>query len=114
VPFGRWTLDIKIRPVTGDVAHVGVAGEVDLANVREFRDALTPLAGDPAVRLVVCDLAAVPFLACSGLTVLLDVQEELVERGAALRLAAASPAVLRSIHLTGLTDLLPVATHLAD
>jgi anti-sigma B factor antagonist len=112
VSLERWTLDIRTHTVTGDIAQVTVSGEIDLANVGQLRTALEPLVADPAVRLLVGDLSAVSFLACSGLTVLLDAQERLVGRGAQLRLVAASPAVLRPIQMTGLTDLLPVDTHI--
>jgi anti-sigma B factor antagonist len=113
VSLGHWTLDVQTRPVVGDTAHVTVTGEIDLANVGQFRGALAPLAEDPAVRLLVCDLSSVSFLACCGLTVLLDVRQELAERRAQLRLVAASSAVLRPIQLTGLTELLPVDVRLS-
>ncbi len=110
----RWypPLDVRTHAVSADVAHVTVAGEIDLTNVDRFRAALAPLVADAEVRVVVCDLAAVSFFACCGLTVLLDTRMDLGARGARLRLVAASPAVVRPIQLTGLADLLPVDARL--
>lgn len=109
-PLTPWTLGVRARVVATGVVTVTVAGEIDLANVGQLRDALSPLVADASVRLVVCDLSAVSFVSCSGLTVLLDAQQKLVERGALMRLVAASPAVLRPIRMTGLAQLLPVST----
>jgi len=87
---------------------VSIAGEVDLATVGKLRDGLSPLLSDPATKLVVCDLTQVSFLACSGLSALLDIQALLGARGARLSVAANSPAVLRPVRITGLEEVLAV------
>ena len=83
------------------VVVVSAAGEIDLANRDALAAALGPPAAEPAVRLLVCDLSAIGFLACSGLSVLLDVKAELAARGAALRVVTADPTVLRTLDATG-------------
>lgn len=105
-----WTLGVRARAVAEGVVNVTVTGEIDLANVAQLRNALSPLVADTSVRLVGCDLSGVSFVSCSGLTVLLDARQALLERGAMLRLVAASPAVLRPIRMTGLAQLLPAPT----
>jgi anti-sigma B factor antagonist len=97
------------RPEANGVVVVSVAGEVDLANADELRAAFAPCLADPAVRLVVCDLSRVTFLACSGLSALLDAQRTLALRDARIRVVAQNPAVIRPITVTGLSDTLPVS-----
>lgn len=106
------SLCLRTRTLGDGTAVVSVEGEIDLAN----RDALaaelaTPTA-DPAVRLLVCDLSATTFLACSGLSVLLEVKGTLAARGAALRVVTADPTVLRMLDATGQRDRLDVHDHL--
>ncbi|MFI7678121.1 STAS domain-containing protein [Actinophytocola sp. NPDC049390] len=102
------SLRIRHRLVTTGVVVVSVGGEVDLATVDTLRDNLTPHVSDPATRLLVCDLSQVGFLACSGLSALLDVRSELEARGARFAVVANSPAVLRPVTITGLPEALGV------
>jgi anti-anti-sigma factor len=96
------------------VVIVSADGEIDLANRDALAAALGPPAADPATRLMVCDLSALTFLACSGLSVLLDAQRELVARGAALRVVTADRTVLRMLEITDLRSALDVRDSLAD
>ena len=102
------SLRIRRRVVTTGVVVVSVKGEVDLATVDDLRGSLEPHLSDPTTRLLVCDLSQVGFLACSGLSTLLDVRAELEARGARFAIVANSPAVLRPVSVTGLTDVLSV------
>ena len=102
------SLRIRRRAVTTGVVVVSIVGEVDLATVGMLRDGLSPHLSDPVTRLVVCDLSQVRFLACSGLSALLDIQAELGARGARLSVVANSPAVLRPVKITGLEEVLAV------
>ncbi|HEV7651260.1 MAG TPA: anti-sigma factor antagonist [Actinophytocola sp.] len=95
------------------VAVLAAEGEIDLANGDALAAALAPTAADPGVRLLVCDLSAVTFLSCSGLSVLLDVKAELVARGAALRVVTADPTVLRVVDATGQRAALDLRLELA-
>lgn len=92
---------------------VSVAGEIDLATVDVFRDSLSPHLSDPVTRLLVCDLSRVKFLACSGLSILVNARTALVARGAGLSVVANSPAVLRPVTVTGLRDPLRVRPNLS-
>ncbi|WP_459708632.1 anti-sigma factor antagonist [Actinophytocola sp. KF-1] len=102
------SLRIRQRVVTTGVVVVSVAGEIDLATVDGLREGLAPHLADPVTRLLVCDLSQVGFLACSGLSALLDVRSELEERGSRFAVVANSPAVLRPVTITGLVDVLTV------
>jgi anti-anti-sigma factor len=99
---------------TANATVATVAGEIDLANVLDFRAGLRPLLSDPPVGLFVCDMSRVSFVSCSALSVLLDARETLAARGARLRVVANGPAVLRPLAITGLRDVLPVSPDLAS
>ena len=113
-----WLFDTRTRRPADGVAVVTVVGEVDIATVPPFRDALVPLSIDTEVQLLECDLSEVSFFGCAGVTVLLGARAALAARGARLAVAAASHAVLRTLSVTGVADLLPVtcdgATRLGD
>jgi anti-anti-sigma factor len=94
--------------VPGGVSIVSVTGEVDLATADALRDSLSHYLADPATTLLVCDLSQVKFLACSGLSILLDAHGALSARGARLSVVANGPAVLRPVTVTGLRDILRV------
>jgi anti-sigma B factor antagonist len=106
-------LRIRRRAVTSGVVVVSISGEIDLATADEFRDALSSDLSDPAVSLLVCDLSQVEFLACSGLSILVDMRSALVARGARLYVVANHLAVLRPVTVTGLGDLLGLRPHLS-
>lgn len=106
-------LRIRRRAVTGGVSVVSIAGEIDLATADALRDSLSPYLSDPSVTLLVCDMSEVKFLACSGLSILLDAQATLSARGARLSVVANGPAVLRPVTVTGLGAVLRVQPHLS-
>lgn len=110
---GSSSLRIRRRTATSGTVIVAIAGEIDLATAGAFRDSLSPHVSDPATTLLVCDLSQVRFMACSGLTVLLDAQNALRARGARLSVIADHPAVLRPVRVTGLRDVLRVRPTLA-
>ena len=106
-------LRIRRRTVTGGVVIVSVDGEIDLATADIFRDSLSPHLADPETTLLVCDLSQVKFLACSGLSILVDARAALAARGARLSVVANNPAVLRPVVVTGLRDVLRVRPNLS-
>jgi anti-sigma B factor antagonist len=106
-------LELRTHAPGAGVVVVSAEGEIDLANRDALAAALSPTAADPAVRLLACDLSGITFLACSGLSVLLDVKAELAARGAALRVVTADPTVLRMLDATGQRAVLDVRPELA-
>ena len=84
-----------------------VEGEIDTLTAGTLEHALSKLLSDPSDVLVV-DLAAVTFLASSGLAVLIRAAHQAGDRR--LRLVAATRAVRRPMEITGsdqLFDLYP-------
>jgi anti-anti-sigma factor len=101
---------VRAERVT-DTVVVRVSGEIDLATGAPLREALALAAADPTVRLLVCDLSDVTFLACCGLTMLLDARSTM--DGRELRVVATEPLVLRLFAVTGVTDKLDVRTNVS-
>ena len=99
--------------VADGVVVVAVDGEIDLANKDALAEALATVAADPGLRLLVCDLTTVSFLACAGVSVLVDTAAELDGRGALLRVVATDPTVLRVLDATGQRGPLGVRPHLS-
>ncbi len=92
---------------------LSIAGEIDLATADQFRDSLSPHLADPATTLLVCDLSQVEFLACSGLSILVDARTALAARGARLSVVGDNLAVLRPVTVTGLLDVLRLSPTLS-
>lgn len=105
---GTSALRIHRRYVAGGISIVFVSGEIDLATAPTLRDSLSPHLSDPGTATLVVDLTQVKFLACSGLSVLIEVQATLAARDARLCVVAISPAVLRPMTVTGLVHTMPV------
>lgn len=98
-------------PAAG-VIVVSIVGDIDLANRTELAAGLSPAVTDPDLRLLVCDLTMVGFLACTGVSVLAEARSDLTARGGELRVVATSPSVLRVLAVTDQLDLLGVRPHL--
>ena len=91
----------------GSVVVVHVTGEVDMATEDQLRRSLAEaMAAAPAA--VVLDLTGVTFFASAGLHVLVDVQHEATARDLDLRVVAVTRAVLRTLEITGVDQLVTV------
>lgn len=86
-------------------------GELDILAAHHLADRLQNLFPGQGGTLV-ADLRDVTFLDCSGLSMLLRVQERLRARQARLVLVLTDPFLLRVIRLAGLADALRVAADL--
>lgn len=100
--LGRGQLVIRLR------------GEIDIATEGALGDELLGAANRSDVRLLVCDLSDVEFMACAGLTVLLEVLSILHLRHARLRVVATRRIILRVFDGTGLAKRLGVRRTLAE
>ncbi|BCB82688.1 STAS domain-containing protein [Phytohabitans suffuscus] len=110
----RAELAIHRREPAAGVSVVSVAGEVDLATEDAFRQALVAAAADPGTALLVCDLTKVTYLACGGMSVLVEVRNLLDRRRAALRVVATRSLPRRLLTVTGLAEHLGLCADLTE
>jgi anti-sigma B factor antagonist len=87
----------------GDALVIQAAGEIDVVTAPQLAEAITSASGQPADTVVV-DLTEVTFLGSAGLAVLVGAQEQVGDRR--FRIVAGTTIVLRSLMVTGLTDVL--------
>lgn len=106
------TLVLRTSGLADGVVVVSVTGDIDLANRAELAGGLARAVARPELRLLVCDLTRVGFLACSGVSTLMEARSELARRGAALRVVAADQVVLRVLKVTGEGEALGVRPNL--
>jgi anti-sigma B factor antagonist len=96
----------------GDVAVVSVVGSVDALSAPLVFEALEgALAEGPAA--LIADLTDVDFLASSGMSVLIAVNEK-VDAGMAFGVVADGPVTGRPLRLVGIGDVLPIYPTLAE
>lgn len=93
-------LEVETVPGNGVAPVVALRGELDVATVPKFRDALNPLAEDDSVQCVVVDLVEVTFIDSTGLMTLLNALRRMVRRDARLIIACNNPTVLRLFEAT--------------
>ncbi|OLF13402.1 STAS domain-containing protein [Actinophytocola xanthii] len=93
-------LALRTLAVNRGVVIVTALGEIDLANNARFAETLAA-AADRDLRLLVCDLSGVEFLACTGIAALVELRAELHVRGALLRVVTTDSTVLRVLDATG-------------
>ncbi|MFJ5307064.1 STAS domain-containing protein [Streptomyces sp. NPDC088350] len=92
-------LSVRTDVVDGTLV-VAVAGEIDQETGGSLRKALE--LPDGAAPHVVIDLRRVTFMDSSGINILIAVHRALADADGWLRLAGATPAVLRIIRLVGI------------
>ena len=95
-----------------DVTVVRLAGELDLYNAPELREALVGLAAERPARLVL-DLAEVEFVDSTALGVLIEARSRMENRKAFL-LAAPGFETRRALQISGLDQHLTVHATLAE
>ncbi len=96
-------LKIVSRMEGADVAVLALAGEVDVANATQVREAGLKLISDGVKRLVI-DLSETEYMDTSGLGTLVGLQKRIKESGGEILLAALQPRVMRPFEITGLTS----------
>jgi anti-sigma B factor antagonist len=93
--------------VSGPAARVSAIGEIDCSSAPQLTAELDR-ALDAGIRELTVDLAGVTFLDSAGLCTLAAAHRRAVAEGVALRVLAASRAVIRPLQITGLWELLAV------
>ncbi len=94
----------------GMVAYV--SGEVDLANVDRFRDAIQPAMNN--CRNVILDLSNLKYIDSTGLYVLTGVQKGLQQNNCQLVVAGASATIAKVMRLFGLDNLVPLVASIDE
>ncbi|MBJ7382979.1 MAG: STAS domain-containing protein [Mycolicibacterium sp.] len=97
---------------SGDVAVVGVSGELDMLTAPELAGAIEAAARKNPAALVV-DLSAVDFLASAGMSTLITAHEDIAPR-ARFALVADGPATSRPLRLVGIDQIFAVYRTLDD
>jgi anti-sigma B factor antagonist len=99
-------LTVEVRREPGHVL-VTVAGEIDIATVRQLRERLAAPAASG--RPLIVDLDRVTFIDASGLGVLASAASRAAARGASLHAVCARHQVQRLFAITGLDRHIPLA-----
>src|ERR687898_191068 len=94
------SLDVDEERPDEHTCLLALRGELDVATVPGFREALNTACDDDAVELVVLDLVEVTFIDSTSLMTLLNALRRLVRRQARLVLACNNPTVLRLFEAT--------------
>jgi anti-sigma B factor antagonist len=106
------TLVIRMQAFP-DFTVVRLDGELDIASGETATRQLFELMDQGVIHLVV-DLSRLTFCDASGLGSLIKVRNRLADREGWLRLAAASPQMVRIIRLSGLSRTLPCFPSVTD
>jgi anti-sigma B factor antagonist len=93
-------LEVSTEEPDAGTRVVVLRGELDVATVPAFRDALNPLTEDEAVNSICVDLVEVTFIDSTGLMTLLNALRRVVRRDARLVIACSNPTVLRLFEAT--------------
>jgi anti-anti-sigma factor len=93
-------LEVKTEKPDEATRVVVLRGELDVATVPGFRDALNPLADDETVQCICVDLVEVTFIDSTGLMTLLNALRRIVRRAGRLVIACNNPTVLRLFEAT--------------
>ena len=97
----------------GDLVHVVVRGELDVATAPTLREHLHATV-DGSSGPVVVDLLAVTFIDSTALGVLIGTKELADERGTDLRLVIEEARIIKIFEITGLTDLFSISATVAE
>jgi anti-anti-sigma factor len=97
----------------GETCYLQVEGELDLATVPTFDEALARAEASTASRVVI-DLSGVSFIDSTGLRTLLEAHARSQADGNRLRIAGASDQARRLFSLAGLLDRLPLLPPTGD
>ena len=106
------TVEVALREASDGVAVVAIAGDVDAAATAAVRAGVDEAAA--GARAVVLDLEQVDLLASAGMTLLLEVTQDLRRRGVPLVLASRTRTVRRPLRITGLDKVLDLHDDVAS
>ena len=112
-PGGERPLDLAVREHPDGRTEVAVAGEIDFATHRSLLGTLTEQIEQGRPRIVL-DLSQVSFCDSTGLGVMVQVRQRVVEVNGWLRLAGPTEPVRRALEITNLDRLIPAYPTVAE
>jgi len=92
---------------------IALSAEIDMANAGRVGQQLGSALA-PGVRTVIADMTATRFCDSSGISMLVRARRQAAANGTELRLVVVSTAVLRTLTLVGLDQLLPIDSSLSQ
>jgi anti-anti-sigma factor len=95
--------------VDGEITHLTVGGEIDVATAAELTAAGERALTRHGVSTLVINMAAVTFMSASGIGALVCINNNAQQHGQVVILVEASRCVCRILELTALTNVFPVA-----
>jgi anti-anti-sigma factor len=96
---------------SGSTYRIGLAGELDLSNVPELRDALEVSSDETAPERLVIDLTQLDFIDSTGIALLVEVNRIVQKNRTCLEIVKPEDGnVHRLLELTGLYEQLPFTT----
>ncbi|MHA6764061.1 STAS domain-containing protein [Streptacidiphilus sp. PAMC 29251] len=107
MPSESVPLTVSVTTHGPERAVVSVRGELDINTATMLHHQLAVQLGQGRRHLVL-DLAQVPFMDSSGLTILIRAMKETRNVGGSLSLAAPTPPVRRILDLTGISLTIPL------
>lgn len=99
-------MDITIN-VQGNVNQVNLKGNFDISASQQFDDKLTSLINDGANRIIL-DFSEVPFVASTGLRVLLKTAQRLKDENGLLRICGVNETVMEVFKMTSFDTILAI------
>jgi anti-anti-sigma factor len=104
---------LTVRDTVQDgVVVVSLVGELDMSTAGTAAGALRAATADATA--VVLDLTELRFFASAGLNILLQLRQDLQDKGVDVRLATDQQAVLRPMELMGIADQFTIHASVAD
>jgi anti-anti-sigma factor len=104
---------LTVRDTVQDgVVVVSLVGELDMSTAGTAAGALRAATADATA--VVLDLTELRFFASAGLNILLQLRQDLQDKGVDVRLATDQQAVLRPMELMGIADQFIIHASVAD
>jgi anti-sigma B factor antagonist len=94
---GNLSIDVSRE---GDRAVLRLDGELDLASVPQFEDAVENVSTDDAPATIVLDLRGLEFIDSTGLRAILTQEERSAERGQTFALVRGTEQVQRLMQMT--------------
>lgn len=97
----------------GDLVHVAVRGELDVATAPTLREHLLATV-ERATGPVVVDLLGVTFIDSTALGVLIGAKDRADQRDIDLRLVVEEARIMKIFEITGLTELFSISTTVTE